>query len=148
MGDQGIRVLIVDDNDAVRDVLARALRRVPGLEVAGVAESGEQACEATQSLKPDVVVMDIRMQGIGGIEAARRIATTSPDTCIIGVSASDGGPDVEAMRIAGVVDFVPKSSCVDRLVRSIQGAVAVAAFSRLQPAEAAVDRMNSSRGAP
>ena len=118
-----IRILIVDDNASVRVMLSRMLSRRAGFQVVGEVESGEQACEAAMDVEPDVVLMDVFMAGMGGVEAARTIGEKRPNVCIIGVSATEDGPIHDAMREAGAVDFVPKTASVDQLVMAIQAAV-------------------------
>ncbi|HEV7280554.1 MAG TPA: response regulator transcription factor [Pirellulaceae bacterium] len=120
-----IRILIVDDNASVRVMLSRMLSRRSGFQVVSEAESGEQACEAAMDAEPDVVLMDVFMAGMSGVEAARTISEKLPNVCIIGVSATEDGPIHEAMREAGAVDFVPKTASVDQLVMAIQAAATV-----------------------
>lgn len=127
-----IRVLIVDDNASVRLMLSRTLSRRSDLEIVGEAESGELACETAAATGPDVVLMDVMMAGIGGVEAAKRLAAAAPDAAVIGVSAVEEGPALDEMRAAGAVDFVPKTASVDQLVMAIQAAAAVQRHSAAQ----------------
>ena len=68
-----IRVLVVDDHDLVRTGISRMLADIDGLQVVGQAESGEAAIKKSRELKPDVVLMDVKMPGIGGLEATRKL---------------------------------------------------------------------------
>jgi chemotaxis response regulator CheB len=82
------RVLLVDDQPAFLGLLAEVVGATSHLEVAGDAQSGERAVELTQELKPDMVLMDVRMPGIGGLEAAERIKAVRPSTLIVLVSTT------------------------------------------------------------
>jgi DNA-binding NarL/FixJ family response regulator len=84
-----MRVLIVDDHDAVRRSLSQALREEPDMEVVGEASNGEEATQLAEQLNPDVVLMDIAMPRIDGIEATRRITRDKPQIRIIGLSIHD-----------------------------------------------------------
>ena len=116
----GIRVLIVDDNAAVRVMLSRTLSRQAGLDVMGTVQSGEEACAAAAADPPDVVLMDVRMAGMGGIEAARWLKENVPSARVVGMSADEEGPTAKAMREAGAVEFVPKTASVDQLVHALK----------------------------
>ncbi|HEV7280654.1 MAG TPA: response regulator transcription factor [Pirellulaceae bacterium] len=131
MTDQRIKVLIADDNDHVRTILSRVMSRQSDLRVLGAVESGEKACEAAACAKPDVLLMDVRMDGMGGVEAAEWVTSHVPGVSVIGMSALESDAAVEAMRDAGAVDFVPKLASMDHLVQSIRAATAMA---RLLPA--------------
>ena len=87
-----IRVLVVDDHQLVRVGTARLLSDVEGMEIVGLAESGEQAVDMVQDLKPDVVLMDVQMPGIGGLEATRRCLRVDPDLKIIAVTIYEDEP--------------------------------------------------------
>jgi CheY-like chemotaxis protein len=77
-GAAAIRVIAADDQRVVREGLALILSLLPGVEVAGTAANGEEALALAAELKPDVVLMDLRMPGIGGVEAIRRIRAADP----------------------------------------------------------------------
>jgi two-component system, NarL family, response regulator LiaR len=85
-----IRVVLVDDHAVLRKGMCALLDREPGLEVAGEAEDGEQAVHAADRLRPDVILMDLEMKGIGGIEATRRITATRPENPSPGANESYG----------------------------------------------------------
>jgi chemotaxis response regulator CheB len=78
-----VRVLVVDDHPAFRRALASALSLVDDVEVAGEASGGEDACIEAQELRPDVVLMDLSMPDISGIEAMQRIHSTSPEMPVV-----------------------------------------------------------------
>ncbi len=73
-----IRVLVVDDHDLVRTGITRMLADIDGLQVVGEGDSGESALRLARELKPDVVLMDVKMPGIGGLEATRKLLRSQP----------------------------------------------------------------------
>src|SRR5690554_7798462 len=87
-----IKVLVVDDHDLVRMGISRMLSVVDGLEIVGEASSGEEAVIEARWLKPDVVLMDVRMPGIGGLEAARRILQQDRGTRGVAATACEAPP--------------------------------------------------------
>jgi two-component system chemotaxis response regulator CheB len=105
-----IRVLIVDDSPTVRDALAYGLSKDPNIKVVGFAENGEEAINKVETLRPDVVTMDITMPGMDGIEATRRIMETAPVPIVI-VSSCYNHEEVELSYkaiMAGAVAILPK----------------------------------------
>ena len=84
-----IDVLVVDDHDLLRRGVVSALTELSDMRVVAEAASGEEAIRLAREVQPDVVLMDLRMPGMGGLEAARRIGMTQPQTCIIAVTAWD-----------------------------------------------------------
>ena len=115
-----IRVLVVDDHRLVRTGLSRMLAKVSGIEVVGEADSGEAAVVRVRQDRPNVVLMDIRMPGIGGLEATRRIVAADPGVRVLIVSAYDDHPfPAQAMR-AGALGFLTKGASQDDLERAIR----------------------------
>ncbi len=115
-----IRVLVVDDHRLVRLALARMVAKASGIEVVGEAESGESAVAHCRTLGPDVVLMDLRMPGIGGLEATRRIIRLELGIRVLVVSALDEEPfPAQAMR-AGAAGFVTKGASAEDLERAIR----------------------------
>ncbi len=100
-----INVIVVDDHDLVRRGLIGTLAELPDVRVLGEAASGEEAIRLAREKRPDVVLMDLRMPGMGGLEAARRIGMTQPQICIIAVTAWDNEPwlRLEQSHIAACV---------------------------------------------
>ncbi|GIU97926.1 MAG: hypothetical protein KatS3mg013_1729 [Actinomycetota bacterium] len=111
-----MRVLIVDDHPAFRRALTSALELVEGIEVAGQADGGRSACRQALDLEPDVVVMDLSMPDLSGIEAMREIHRQRPELPIVILTAhADDGVEREA-REAGARGFVAKGSGLEDLV--------------------------------
>ncbi len=118
-GDDPVRVLIVDDQAPFRSVAAALVRRVRGWAVSGEAETGEDAVRLAVQLTPDVVLMDINLPGITGIEATRRIVAAAPATAVVLVStyALDDLP--EEARRCGAIGYVRKDDLTPRLLRDL-----------------------------
>ena len=102
-----VEVLVVDDQERFRAVLRDLVDGLEGMAVAGEACSGEDALEAADRLKPQLVVMDVRMPGIGGIEATRRLVAAHPGIVVLLVSV-DGAGDAEQIRTCGAAGFLLK----------------------------------------
>jgi two-component system response regulator NreC len=117
-----IRVLLADDHNLIRAGLRRVVESHSEFVVAGEAEDGRQAVAMAESLKPDVVVMDIGMPLLNGIEAARQIRTGRPDTQIVMLSMhSDEGYVLRALK-AGAKAYLLKDSAEADLARAIHAA--------------------------
>ena len=115
-----IRILVVDDHQLVRVGTSRLLADIEGLQIIGQAESGEQAIDMVKDLKPDVVLMDIQMPGIGGLEATRRCLRVDPDLKIIAVTVHEDEPYPSKLLGVGAVGYLTKNADVDEMVRSIK----------------------------
>lgn len=115
-----ISVLLVDDHELVRTGIEALLNDAEDITVIGVAESGEKAVDAVVALSPDVVLMDVNMPGIGGVEACRRILQQDPEVKIIAVSVRNDGPIPHQLLKLGVLGFVSKGSPVDEMVNAIR----------------------------
>jgi DNA-binding NarL/FixJ family response regulator len=118
-----IRIMIVDDHPVTREGLHAALDVEDGVEVVGEAGSGEQAIEDAGDLKPDVVFMDVRMPGMGGIEAARAIRQASPNTKVILVTVDESRASISEAIQAGVSGYLLKDTSADDLVKAARLAV-------------------------
>lgn len=94
------------------------------IEVVGLVESGDEAVTQADDLEPDVVLMDISMPGLNGVEATRRIVSTRPDARVLMVTGSDALEDVEAARGAGAAGYMTKDRIADELVVAILDAAA------------------------
>jgi DNA-binding NarL/FixJ family response regulator len=117
---QPIRILIADDHVFYREGVRSLLSRVPDLEVVGEAVSGEEAISRAMELVPAVILMDIKMPGLNGIEATRRILEASPRMCIVMVTMFDDDDSVFAAMRAGARGYVLKDADQDELVRAIK----------------------------
>ena len=102
-----VRVLIVDDQDAFRSAARLVVDMAPGFEITGEAESGEAGVEMAVDLRPDLILMDMNLPGIDGLEATRQIMTALPDTRVIGLSTYEEFADRAVA--AGAIAFVSKS---------------------------------------
>jgi DNA-binding NarL/FixJ family response regulator len=121
-GDNDLRVLVVDDHPAFRKALTSALRLVGDIEVAGEAGGGVAACEEAQELKPDVVLMDLSMPDLSGIDAMKKIHETNPQLPVVILTAhADDGVE-RAAREAGASGFLAKGPGLHELVEVLQEA--------------------------
>jgi DNA-binding NarL/FixJ family response regulator len=115
------RVLIADDHALMRDGLRAVLAKMPEVELAGEAATGLEAVEKAIALLPDVILMDIQMPGISGIEATRRILRAAPRTGVIIVSVFADDDLVFAMMRAGARGYVLKEADDEELMRAVRG---------------------------
>lgn len=110
-----VRVLIVDDERYFQDVVRELIDATSGFEFVGAARSGEEGIDQADRLRPDLVLMDVRMPGIGGIEAARRISAGGNPAIVVLVSAEEGLADV----CGGASEVVPKRKLCRALLRRL-----------------------------
>lgn len=115
-----IRVLVVDDHDLVRTGIVRMLADISGLQVVGEADSGESALLKARELKPDVVLMDVKMPGIGGLEATRKLMRSFPDMKVLAVTVCEEEPFPTRLLQAGAAGYLTKGSALDEMVRAIR----------------------------
>ena len=118
-----ISVLLVDDHELVRAGIEALLNEIEDITVIGVAKSGEEAIDAIVELSPDVVLMDVNMPGIGGVEACRRILKLDPEVKIIAVSVHNDGPIPHQLLKLGILSFISKGSSIDEMVHAIRKVV-------------------------
>jgi DNA-binding NarL/FixJ family response regulator len=116
---QPITVVIADDHALVREGTKQLLDEHSGLTVVGEAEDGQKAVEVVTRLKPDVVLMDIAMPGMNGIEATRRIKETCPATSVLVLTAYDDDQYIYALLDAGAAGYLLKNVGGEELARSI-----------------------------
>lgn len=119
MKSSSIRILLADDHHVVRMGLTSLLDFERELEVCGIAEDGFQVVEAYQQLHPDVVLMDMRMPGVDGVEAVRLIRKQDPEARILLLSAFDTDHDIRRAIEAGAVGYLVKNAPPDELIRAI-----------------------------
>lgn len=118
-----IKVLICDDQDIVRQGLQLILETSPGIEVVGIARDGAEALELVSETKPDVVLMDLKMPGMNGIQATRLIRDRYPATHILALTTFDADEWVfDAIR-SGAAGYLLKDTPRDRLVEAIRDTV-------------------------
>ncbi len=117
----GLRVLFADDHKVMRQGLIRLISGQPDITVAGEASNGREALELALRLRPDVIVMDISMPEMDGIEATRRIKAMLPEVRVIGLSMHDDANASHTMREAGAEAFVSKTASSSVLLQAIYG---------------------------
>lgn len=115
-----IRILIADDHEIVREGLRNLISKQPGMEVVAEAEDGRMAVELARDLKPDVVIMDIAMPILNGIEASRQITGESPRTKIIALSMHSDRRFLANMLGAGASGYLLKNCAFKELITAIQ----------------------------
>lgn len=115
-----IQLLLVDDHEIVRAGLRMLFVAEEDMEIVGEVNSGEEALQAVRRLKPDVVIMDVAMPGIGGIEATRQIKEASPDTAILALTMHEDEQYFFEMLNAGASGYIPKRAAPDDLVSAIR----------------------------
>jgi DNA-binding NarL/FixJ family response regulator len=119
-----VRVVVVDDHRMFAEALELLLEGEEDMVTAGIAHSGEEALASLSETAPDVVLMDLDLPGMTGVEAIRRIRKLSPSTQVVVISAMQDPSDMAAALSAGACGFVPKTEAADDLVGMIRRAVA------------------------
>ena len=114
-----VRVLTVDDQAVFRGIAREVIDATPGFESVGEAASGEEALAAVERLEPHLVLLDVRMPGLDGIEVARRLHATHPDTLLVLISIEDSIDLPSAARVADTVPLVRKQDFGPRLLKRI-----------------------------
>nr|BAE02742.1 Two-component regulatory system global activator GacA [Pseudomonas fluorescens] len=115
-----IRVLVVDDHDLVRTGITRMLADIDGLQVVGQAESGEESLIKARELKPDVVLMDVKMPGIGGLEATPKLLRSHPDIKVVVVTVCEEDPFPTRLLQAGAAGYLTKGAGLAEMVQAIR----------------------------
>jgi two-component system invasion response regulator UvrY len=124
MGAGLTKILVVDDHDLVRMGIVRMLADIEGYQVVGDAKSGEEAVTKARTLLPDVVLMDVKMPGMGGLEATKKLLVVNPTLKIIAVTACDDDLYPTRLMQAGAVGYVTKgaefseiTNAIDKVIR-------------------------------
>ncbi|MBK8799877.1 MAG: response regulator transcription factor [Caldilinea sp.] len=120
MADRPLHLLLVDDHPIVRTGLRMLFQSEPDMQVVGEVDSGAEAIVAVQKLHPDVVIMDVAMPGMNGIEATRQIKANSPETAVLALTMHEDEQYFFAMLNAGASGYIPKRAAPDDLVAAIR----------------------------
>lgn len=115
-----IKVVLVDDHQLVRTGIRRILFDAEGIEVIGEADSGEQALEIVRQLRPDVVLMDVHMPGIGGLEATRKLLRIDPKLKILTLTVYGNEPYPSRLLEAGALGYLTKDCSAHEMLSAIR----------------------------
>lgn len=115
-----IKVLVVDDHDLVRIGISRLLADAEGIRVVGQAASGEEAVKLVRDMAPDVVLMDVQMPGIGGLEATRKIQRIDDSVKVIAVTVCDEEPFPSRLLKAGASGYLTKGADLLEMIKAIR----------------------------
>lgn len=118
-----VKVLVVDDSEDARFLLRKRLEQKRQFKIVGEASDGAEALGLVEELKPDLVIMDVRMPGMGGVEATRQIRERFPNTAVLAYSAFGEEDQMNAMREAGAVGYVLKDAPAEELILRLQDSV-------------------------
>ncbi|MEU6067686.1 MULTISPECIES: response regulator transcription factor [Streptomyces] len=118
-----VRVLVVDDQELVREGLVMLLERASGVDVVGSAADGHQALAFTQSLRPDIVLMDLRMPRMDGIEATQRILSAHPGVAVLALTTYPDDRSLFAALRAGARGYLTKDATVEEIVAALNTVV-------------------------
>jgi NarL family two-component system response regulator LiaR len=143
-----ITILLVDDHEVVRQGLRAYLDSQPDFRVIGEASSGEEAVEAAMEYLPDVMLMDLVMSGIGGIEATRKVKDITPRTQIVVLTSYHQDEFIFPALQAGAISYVLKDVMMDDLADAIRKASRGEAVLHPRVAERVIQEINGARGAP
>ena len=114
-----VQVLVVDDQAPFRDAARAVIARVPGFELVAEATSGEEAVELVDKVRPSVVLMDINMGAMDGLEATKLITTAHPETMVILVSTYTEADMPPTARVCGAAAYVNKDELSPRVIRRL-----------------------------
>lgn len=143
-----ITILLVDDHEVVRQGLRAYLDSQPDFRVIGEASSGEEAVEAAMEYLPDVMLMDLVMSGMGGVEATRKIKDITPRTQIVVLTSYHQDEFIFPALQAGAISYVLKDVMMDDLADAIRKASRGEAVLHPRVAERVIQEINGARGAP
>jgi DNA-binding NarL/FixJ family response regulator len=142
-----LRVLVVDDHDLFRTGL-RSLLEEEGVQVVGEASRGADAVRIVRELAPDVVVMDLNMPGMTGVEATRQISTVAPLTRVVVLTISDQDADVMDAILAGACGYLLKDASIQDLIQGIRSAAIGEALISPSIASKVLRRVRSATSQP
>ncbi|HSU02723.1 MAG TPA: response regulator transcription factor, partial [Nocardioides sp.] len=143
--DPPLRVVVADDHPVYREGLSMVLGSLPGITVVGEAADGHEAVSLARDLRPDVVLMDLSMPGLGGVEATRAIVADLPDVAVLVLSMHEGADSVVAALRAGARGYLVKGATKNEIARAMHevasggavfgGAVAQQVLLRVQDSQ-------------
>ncbi|HEY1771658.1 MAG TPA: UvrY/SirA/GacA family response regulator transcription factor [Gammaproteobacteria bacterium] len=144
-----IGVLLVDDHKLIRTGIKLMLDKTADIRVLGEASSGEEAVEQARALKPQVILMDVSMPGIGGLEATRKLAMSLPDARVIVLSAQTAEPFPMRLMEAGASGYLTKDSAEDEIITAIRRVNAGERYIAAEIArQLALQAVNRNAGSP
>ncbi len=136
-----VRVLIVDDHDLFRTGLATLLGAQQDIDVVAQASGGVSGVRLAHELKPDVVLMDLRMPGLNGVEATRAIVEREPETRVVVLTVTSERCDIEATMAAGACGFLVKDAPLEEIIGAVRAAAQGAAWLSACAAETVLGRL-------
>lgn len=143
-----IRVLIVDDHDLFRTGLASLLDALPDIEVAGQCSSGRAGVRLAREMRPDVVLMDMRMPDVEGPDATRSIISDAPDARVVVLTVVSDSAAVAAAIEAGACGFLAKDTAIDDVAAAVRAAAQGGAWLSPGAAEVVLGRIRDSSATP
>lgn len=142
-----IRIILCDDHTMVREALRVVLERDLGMKVVGEAGDGETALRMAEKLEPDVVVMDVALPGLSGIETTRRLAAQQPKTKVLALSTYLDRRVVQQMLDAGASGYIAKSAAGSELERGIRSVLQGSSYLCPQVTAVVTDSLRGRRSA-
>jgi DNA-binding NarL/FixJ family response regulator len=117
-----IRVMVVDDHEFIRTTVCELIDSADDMETVGEADDGSRACDVALRTRPDVVLMDLSMPGMNGIDATRALRRELPDVRVIVLTSSTNGQDVTDAAAAGAIGFLAKGADPDAVLDAVRSA--------------------------
>jgi DNA-binding NarL/FixJ family response regulator len=136
-----IRVLVIDDHDLFRAGLASVLASQQGIEVVAQASGGSMGVRLARELRPDVILMDLRMPDLDGPAATQAILATNPQVRVLALTVASDESDIAAAIVAGACGYLLKDSPIDDVVEAVRAASRGVAWLSPRAAEALLDRI-------